>query len=335
MLEGMSIVVTGAAGFIGSNLVKALNQRGHTRIVAVDNLAQGEKFANLVDCEIADYLDQDEFLARLHDGDYDDDVGAILHQGACSDTMEGDGRYMLRNNYRYSVALLEHCQNNDIPLIYASSASVYGAGGVFREERRHEAPLNVYGYSKFLFDQYVRRMLSERTSQVVGLRYFNVYGPREQHKGRMASVAWHFFNQYGAEGHVKLFEGSGGYADGEQRRDFVWVDDVVAVNLWFLEHADRSGIFNVGTGAASTYNAVAAAVIQAVDARSGRPAREPGVLVAEGAIRYIPFPPALAGRYQSFTEADITALRRAGYADAFVGVEEGVARYVERLMAAR
>jgi ADP-L-glycero-D-manno-heptose 6-epimerase len=333
MFEGLKIVVTGAAGFVGANLVHGLNRRGFTDIVAVDNLSRADKFANLVDCEIAEYVDKEEFLARIAEGEFGDDVGAVLHQGACSDTMEGDGRYMMRNNYRYSVALLEHCQDNDIPFLYASSAAVYGRGQRFRESREDESPLNVYGYSKFLFDQHVRRVLPERTAQVAGFRYFNVYGPRERHKGRMASVAMHFFDQYRAEGRVRLFEGSGGYDAGEQRRDFVHVDDVVAANLWFLEQPEVSGIFNVGTGRATTYNAMAAAVINAVDRREGRPARDVATLVDDGAIAYIPFPPALAGKYQSFTEADLSALRNAGYRAPFAGVDEGADRYVERLMA--
>jgi ADP-L-glycero-D-manno-heptose 6-epimerase len=333
MQEDLTIVVTGAAGFIGSNLVKALNARGHSRVLAVDDLTDGDKFRNLADCEISDYLDREEFLARLTDGDFDDDVAAILHQGASSDTMETDGRFMMRNNYRYSVRLVDHCQDNDIPFLYASSASVYGGGSVFREARENEAPLNVYGYSKFLFDQYVRRLLQDRTAPIVGLRYFNVYGPREQHKGRMASVAHHFVEQYRKHGSVQLFAGSGGYADGEQRRDFVHVDDVVAVNLWFLDRPGASGIYNVGTGHAQSFNAMAAAVINALDARAGKPARNVDTLVAQEAIRYIAMPAALAGRYQSFTEADLTTLRTAGYAAPFLSVEEGAARYVERLMA--
>jgi ADP-L-glycero-D-manno-heptose 6-epimerase len=329
----MYTVVTGAAGFIGSNLVKALNARGETRVLAVDDLTEGDKFRNLVDCEIADYLDKDEFLARLSDGDFDDDITVVLHQGACSDTMATDGRAMLANNYRYSVQLLEHCQDSDIPFLYASSAAVYGAGPAFREERDCEAPLNVYGYSKFLFDQYVRRALPERTAQIAGFRYFNVYGPREAHKGRMASVVWHFFNQYRANGKVQLFEGSGGYAAGEQRRDFVSIEDVVKVNLDFLDHPERSGIWNLGTGKATTFNAVAAATINACRVADGQPALPFGELHRAGAIEYIGFPAALSGKYQSFTEADLSRLRAAGYSAPMLSIDDGVARCVRALLA--
>ena len=325
----MTVIVTGAAGFIGANLVKGLNARGIRDIVAVDNLARSEKFPNLVDCEIADYLDKHELLERLRTGTLAPGVRAVLHQGACSDTMESDGRYMMENNYRYSLDLLEWCQARRIPFIYASSASVYGAGPVFREERAHEAPLNVYGYSKFLFDQVVRRRLGERTAQIAGFRYFNVYGPREAHKGRMASVAYHFFNQYTASGRVRLFEGSAGYGPGEQIRDFVFVDDAVAVNLFFLDHPELSGIFNVGTGRAQSFNDVAAATINAVRRARGEGVLSIDELKRSGAIEYIPFPPALLGKYQSYTQADLSALRAAGYAAPFADVETGVARYVE------
>ena len=328
----MYTVVTGAAGFIGSNLVKALNARGESEILAVDNLSRADKFRNLVDCEIADYLDKEEFAVRLADGDFDDDIAAILHQGACSDTTETDGRYMMRNNYRYSVALVDWCQDNDVPFIYASSASVYGSGTVFRESREFEAPLNVYGYSKFLFDQYVRRMWNERTGQVVGFRYFNVYGPREQHKGRMASVAFHFFNQYRAEGKVKLFEGCDGYGNGEQRRDFVSVEDVVRVNLHFLDHPEQSGIFNLGTGASQTFNDVAVATVNACRKAKGEPPSTLDQLREQGVIEYTAFPEALRGKYQSFTQADVATLRNAGYDAPFLTVEQGVARYVEHLL---
>jgi ADP-L-glycero-D-manno-heptose 6-epimerase len=326
------IVVTGAAGFIGSNLVKALNARGETDIIAVDDLTHGDKFRNLADCDIADYLDKDEFLDRIGTGDFDDDIAAMLHQGACSDTMEADGRYMLRNNYRYSVTLLDHCQDNDIPFLYASSASVYGAGTVFREDRANEAPLNVYGYSKSLFDRYVRRLLAERTAQIVGFRYFNVYGPREAHKGRMASVVYHFVNQYRAEGRVRLFAGTGGYADGEQRRDFIHVDDVVAASLDFLRHPARSGIFNLGTGIAATFNAVAVATVNACRGAAGDPPRSLEALVGDGTISYVPMPDALSGKYQSFTQADLARLRAVGYDARMLPVEEGVRRYVESLI---
>ena len=329
----MYTVVTGAAGFIGSNLVKALNARGETRIFAVDKLGRDDKFRNLADCSIADYFDQDEFTRRLAEGDFDDDIAAILHQGACSDTMETDARYMLANNYRYSVTLLEHCQDNDIAFLYASSAAVYGASKEFREDSACEAPLNVYGYSKLLFDQYVRRTLPERTAQIAGFRYFNVYGPREAHKGRMASVVWHFFNQYRATGKVQLFEGSGGYSAGEQRRDFVSVDDVIAVNLDFLDHPERSGIFNLGSGRAATFNMVATATINACRIADGSPVLAFDALHRAGAIEYIPFPPGLAAKYQSFTEADLSRLRGAGYAAPLSAVAEGVSRCVSALLA--
>ncbi len=328
----MYIVVTGAAGFIGSNLVRALNARGESDIIAVDNLHDADKFRNLAGCDIADYLDQDEFIARVTAGDFEDDISAVLHQGACADTMETDGRFMLRNNYRYSVTLLDHCQDNDIPFLYASSASVYGAGTRFSEERANEAPLNVYGYSKFLFDQYVRRMLPERTSQVAGFRYFNVYGPGEAHKGPMASVAFHLFHQYRQSGRVRLFEGSGGYAAGEQRRDFVFINDVVNVNLDFLDRPRRSGIFNLGTGVAATFNDVAVATINACRSREGQAPLALAELMHQGAIEYIPFPPQLVGKYQSFTQADLTALRAAGYQAPMTPVAQGVARYVESLI---
>jgi ADP-L-glycero-D-manno-heptose 6-epimerase len=330
----MTLIVTGAAGFIGANLVKALNARGESDIIAVDNLELAEKATNLADCEISDYVDQRDFIERVTSGRFDAKVSAVLHQGACSDTMETDGRYMMENNYRYSLSLLDWCQARRVPFIYASSASVYGAGSAFTEARENERPLNVYGYSKFLFDQVARRRLAKATSQIAGFRYFNVYGPREAHKGRMASVAYHFFNQYRAEGRVRLFEGSAGYGPGEQVRDFVSVEDVVAVNLHFLSNPALSGVYNVGTGRGETFNAVARATVNAVRQGRGEKALSLEELKAAGAIEYIPFPPQLVGKYQSYTQADIGALRKAGYAAPFLTVEEGVGRYVAGRLAA-
>ncbi|MHB1117750.1 ADP-glyceromanno-heptose 6-epimerase [Sideroxydans sp.] len=328
----MYYVVTGAAGFIGSNLVKALNERGVTDIIAVDNLKKADKFLNLTDCEIADFMDKEDFIERVVGGDLDGEIAAVLHEGACSDTMETDGRYMMENNYRYSLELLNHCQSEEVPFLYASSASVYGGGGVFKESREYESPLNVYAYSKFLFDQVVRRRWAERTSQIVGFRYFNVYGQREQHKGRMASVAYHFFNQYRADGHVKLFEGCDGYANGGQLRDFVSVEDVVKVNMHFLDHPEKSGIFNLGTGTAQSFNDVAVATINTLRAANGEPVLTLEQLLQQQIIRYIPFPDALRGKYQSFTQADMSAMRGAGYAEQFLTVEQGTANYVNYML---
>jgi len=311
------IIVTGGAGFIGSNLVKALNERGYSKILVVDNLTKGEKFKNLVDCDIYDYQEKDVFLKRILTKEYfATSIEAFFHQGACSSTTEWDGHYMMLNNYDYSKTMLHYCLARHVPFIYASSASVYGSGPVFREERSQESPLNMYGYSKFLFDQYVRQVIQTATSQVVGLRYFNVYGPREQHKGTMASVAYHFNQQLLRDGEVRLFEGSEGYADGEQRRDFIYVGDVADINLWFMDNPKKSGIFNVGTGLSQTFNDVANAVI---------------AWHGQGVIQYIPFPEHLKGCYQSFTQADITNLREMGYDKPIKTVEEGVKAYLDWL----
>jgi ADP-L-glycero-D-manno-heptose 6-epimerase len=328
----MYIVVTGAAGFIGANLVKALNERGMKNIIAVDNLTRADKFRNLVDCDIADYVDKHDFIARIQAGHYDGEIDAIFHEGACSDTMEGDGHYMMENNYRYSMILLDWCQDQDVQFIYASSAATYGSTDTFKEERQYEGPLNVYGYSKFLFDQIVRQRLAQNPStQIVGFRYFNVYGPREAHKGRMASVAFHNYNQFRAEGKVRLFEGSHGYGNGGQQRDFVFVEDVAKVNLFFLDHSQKSGIFNLGSGRAQSFNDVAVAAVNGC-----RKAKDEGPLTldelrAQGLLEYIAFPEALKGKYQAYTQADLTKLREAGYDAPMATVEEGVTRYMEWL----
>jgi len=337
----MTIIVTGAAGFVGSNLVAALNQLGERSIIAVDDLSDADKFKNLVDSEIEDYLDKDDFIDRVESGFSGKGITAILHQGACSDTMETDGRFMMDNNFRYSRVLLGWAQQHRIPFLYASSAAVYGSSTRFQEERRCEAPLNIYGYSKFLFDQTVRSLMggarpdaSRLSAPVVGFRYFNVYGMREQHKGRMASVAFHHFNQYRAEGRVRLFAGYEGWKAGHQQRDFVSVEDVARVNLFFLDKAlsgaSESGIFNLGSGRAQTFNEIAQAVINTLEGKKASVAE----LVKQKKIDYIAFPEALKGKYQSYTQADITRLRAAGYKAKFLNVQEGVSRYVNARLAA-
>jgi ADP-L-glycero-D-manno-heptose 6-epimerase len=307
-------IVTGGAGFIGSNIARDLIGRGHDDVVIVDELTDGHKFENIADLNIADYMDKDELVQRLGSREFVTDIKAVLHQGACSETTEWDGRYMMQNNYSYSKALLHQCLHSGIPYIYASSAAVYGASDIFAEDPEHEKPLNVYGYSKLQFDRYVRRFAAQPDSQVVGLRYFNVYGPREQHKGSMASVAYHFNNQLREHGEARLFEGSGGYEDGEQLRDFVYVDDVSAVNMWFLDNPGTSGIFNCGTGKAQSFNDVANAVIE----HRGK-----------GRIKYVSFPEHLKGAYQSYTQANLSALRASGCDVEFRSVEAGVKCYLD------
>lgn len=332
------IVVTGAAGFIGSNLIAGLNARGMTDVIAVDDLTQGDKFRNLADLKIADYVDASVFYDNFANGYYGQ-IEAVFHEGACSDTMETDGKYMMANNYTLSVDLFHACQKRGVRLLYASSAATYGGSDTFREDPAFEVPLNVYGYSKLLFDQRMRRECGEdfqrtklgKTSQVVGFRYFNVYGPREQHKGRMASVAFHQYHQFVADGKVKLFGDYGGYAAGGQMRDFVHVDDVVAVNLWFFDHPRQSGIFNLGTGRAQPFNDVADGVINAMRALRGEPALDLPQIAQLGLVEYIPFPDALRGKYQCFTQADQAALRAAGCDHAFMDVQTGVRKYVEWL----
>ncbi|SAK99185.1 ADP-glyceromanno-heptose 6-epimerase [Caballeronia ptereochthonis] len=326
----MTIIVTGAAGFIGSNIVKALNERGENRVIAVDNLTRADKFKNLVDCEIDDYLDKTEFVERFTRGDFGR-VRAVFHEGACSDTMETDGRYMMDNNFRYSRDVMDACLAQGAQFLYASSAATYGGSSRFVEEREYEKPLNVYGYSKFLFDQIVRQVLPQAKSQIVGFRYFNVYGPRETHKGRMASVAFHNFNQFRSEGKVKLFGEYNGYAAGEQTRDFISVEDVVKVNLFFFDHPEKSGIFNLGTGRAQPFNDIASSVVNSLRALNGEATLSLAELVQRGLIEYIPFPDALRGKYQCFTQADQSRLRAAGYDAPFLTVQEGVDRYVRWL----
>lgn len=305
------IIVTGGAGFIGSNIVKSLNDLGYRNILVVDNLKDGTKFVNLVDLDITDYMDKEDFIASIMAGDDLGDIDVVFHEGACSSTTEWDGKYMMENNYQYSKELLHYCLDRNIPFLYASSAATYGGrSDNFIEDRQFEQPLNVYGYSKFLFDQYVRQILPQVESQVCGFRYFNVYGPRENHKGGMASVAFHLNNQISKGENPKLFSGSEGF-----RRDFIYVGDVAAMNLWFWQKG-ISGIFNCGTGRAESFQAVADAVL---------------AYHQKGSIEYIPFPDKLKGRYQSYTQADLTKIKEVGYDQPFKNVAEGVAEYMKWL----
>lgn len=312
------IIVTGGAGFIGSNLVRGLNRLGVEDILIVDHLGRSDKYRNLNGLRFTDYLHKDKFRHKLSSGVFDAaKIQAVFHQGACSNTMETDADYMMDNNLSYSVELLDFCMRRRIPFIYASSASVYGDGNNgFREDPPCEGPLNPYGLSKLVFDNQVRSRLSLAQSQVVGLRYFNVFGPNESHKGVMASVAYHFYNQLAKTGVANLFKGSGGYGDGEQRRDFIYVEDVVNVNLWFWQNRGASGIYNCGTGQASSFNQVAMGIIE---------------FLGRGKIQYVDFPDALKGKYQSFTEADLRKLRQAGYTSEFTPLKDAIRSYCQFL----
>jgi ADP-L-glycero-D-manno-heptose 6-epimerase len=315
---GAMHIVTGAAGFIGSNLVNALNERGIRDIIAVDDLGKEDKFLNLSDCDLADFIDRRQFRQLINRGAPGLEAKVVLHQGACANTMEADGDFMTDNNYTYSKELLHWCMGRKVPFVYASSASVYGASQRFVEAAEFESPLNVYAFSKLQFDRYVRRFLPHSNSSIVGLRYTNVYGPRERNKGCMASMVHQLAEQLSRSGVARLFEGTDGYADGEQRRDFVYVGDVIGVNVFFAKSGPHKGIFNVGSGQSRSFNDVARILIRQL----GR-----------GEIQYIPFPESLRGKYQSFTESDISQLRSAGYLKPFHSLEEGIKAFCESLQA--
>jgi len=308
-------LVTGGAGFIGSHLVRGLNDRGDTDILVVDDLSNGSKFRNLSDCRITDYLDKEELLMALAEGSLSLLPKAIFHQGACTDTMEQDGQYMMQNNFTFSKLLIDYALSHKIPFIYASSGAVYGASRSSEINGDNERPLNVYGYSKLVFDQYVRPKLASAESSVIGLRYFNVYGPRETEKGKMASMVYQLYRQISGSGVARLFKGTDGYADGEQRRDFVFVEDLVNVNLSFADGDIRKGIVNVGTGESRSFNDAAQIIIK---------------ILGKGEIEYIPFDQRLRGKYQSFTEADLKPLRDIGYSQSFTSLEDGIARSVSQ-----
>ena len=324
----MSILVTGAAGFIGCNCVLHLNREGINDVIAVDNLTKAQKFQNLAKCRISDYFDKNDFIARVRNGSAPIPE-AIIHMGACSDTMETDGRYIMENNYRYTLDLFAWAQKQRIPFVYASSAATYGASTVFVEDVNNEGPLNCYGYSKYLFDQVLRSRMATLSAPAAGMRFFNVYGPHEQHKGRMASVAFHQYFQFKKEGKVKLFEGCLGYGNGCQMRDFVYVEDVVNCIMHFVK-SGVSGIYNCGTGRAQPFNDIALTVVNPLTGQDLTLA----AAVEKGLIEYIPFPEALVGKYQAYTQADLTQLRNAGCDVPFRTVQQGTADYMRYLMGA-
>jgi ADP-L-glycero-D-manno-heptose 6-epimerase len=316
------IIVTGGAGLIGSNIIAALNARGRSDILVVDHMKNGLKMRNLADLNITDYLDREDFLRRVLNGSDFGKIEAVFHQGACSDTTEWDGQFIMSNNFEYSKVLLHWCQSVKAQYLYASSASVYGlAENGFREDRSCENPINMYAYSKFQFDQYVRSLTDKLIQQVVGFRYFNVYGPREAHKGSMSSVPFHLNNQILTHGVCKLFAGTDGYSNGEQQRDFIFVEDVATANLWFFDHPEKSGMFNLGTGQAQKFNDIAQAVVAWHKLHRG----------INATIEYVPFPKKLIGAYQNYTQADISALRAVGYDGRFHNVDEGVKKYLDWL----
>lgn len=309
------IIVTGGAGFVGSNIVRALNEKGRTDILIVDNMANANKCRNLNGVSALDFIDKNDFSEDLKHGVYNyEDIDVVFHQGACSDTMEYNGKYMMANNYEYSKQLLHFCMERRIPFIYASSASVYGSGkNGFTEKKECEQALNVYAFSKLFFDRYVTRYLAHTHSQIVGLRYFNVFGPQENHKGKMASMVYQMYNQIKQNGKIKLFKGIEGLADGEQKRDFIYVKDCVKVNLFFWEQAPQiSGVFNCGTGCANTFNQLAQGVIK---------------YMKKGEIEYVDFPETLIGKYQSYTKADTEKLLATGYNGGFSQLDEAIADY--------
>ena len=308
------IIVTGGAGFIGSNIVKGLNERGREDVLIVDNLTNMVKFKNIQGLKAIDYMDKNDFIAAIKNGKFDDaNIEVIFHEGACSDTMEYNGKYMMENNFEYTKTLMHFALKKKIQLLYASSASTYGSGKHgFSEKPACEEALNVYAFSKLFFDNYARRYFDAAESQIVGLRYFNVYGPQENHKGKMASMIFQMFNQWKAEGKVKLFEGIDGYGNGEQVRDFIYVKVVVKVNFFFWDHPELKGIYNCGTGHAHTFNTLAKGVLK---------------YFGSGELEYVPFPEVLKGKYQSFTEADSSKLLAAGYDGGFTDIEEAIAEY--------
>lgn len=305
------IIVTGAAGFIGSNLIRDLTSKG-IEVIAVDNLTNGKKLKNIFKYPIVNFYDKDDFLSKIKNFEVNDNVEALIHLGASSSTTVWDGKYLLENNYRYSIKLMDWCLQKGIHFIYASSASVYGLGETgFSVSKSIESPINPYAYFKSLFDNYVKNYLNSNKEfqKIVGIRFFNVYGPNEFHKGNMASPIHKFNQQLMNEGSIKLFKAYGGYSDGMHKRDFVYVKDCIKLIYWFLKNQKINGIFNCGTGTTSSFLDVASSLINNF---------------GKGDIKFIDFPDHLKNAYQVYTCADLNDLRKSGYKEEFTSLEKGI-----------
>jgi ADP-L-glycero-D-manno-heptose 6-epimerase len=315
------IVVTGGAGFIGSAIVWRLNQLGESRIIIVDELGENEKWKNLVPLKFEDFIHKDDFISMVIDGEIEFNISAIIHMGANSSTTEKNADLLLSNNYLYSKELAKFCFDKNIRFIYASSAATYGDGslGFDDDENKLETlrPLNMYGYSKQLFDLWAKK--NNAFNKIVGLKYFNVYGPNEYHKGEMRSVIHKAFEQVRAVGKVKLFKSlNPKYKDGEQLRDFIYIKDAVNMTLFFLDKPDVNGLFNIGTGKARNWNDLVTALFKSV----GKPVN----------IEYIDLPGHLIEKYQYFTEANINKIKNAGYSNTLTSIEDGVLDYVKNYL---
>lgn len=322
-MNNLKILVTGVAGFIGSNIALDINKKYKSAsIVGVDNL-RNNKFKNLIDVELVDYYDKNQIEECLNSHDFD----IIFHQGACSDTMEMNEKYIIENNFNFSKRIFKYAREKKSRLIYASSAATYGLGHNFEEIKSNEKPLNPYGYSKLLFDNFVRQSISKEDS-VVGLRYFNVYGKREQHKGRMSSVIFHFYNQYLNDKKIKIFGEYGGFSNGMHERDFIFIDDIVDVNLK-LTLMKSCGIFNLGSGSITTYNEVGVHVINSILSTN----YSLDECLNKGIIKYVDFPDDLKGKYQTHTKANLNNLIKSGLDHKMTPISIGIKKYVDYLIA--
>jgi ADP-L-glycero-D-manno-heptose 6-epimerase len=314
------IVVTGGAGFIGSAIVWRLNQLGNDNILIVDELGIDEKWKNLTSLKFADYMNKWEFLDKI-ETESDLNIEAIIHMGANSSTTEKDADHLIENNYEYTKSLASYSLKNNVRFIYASSAATYGDGSLGFADNENEInnlrPLNMYGYSKQLFDLWSIR--NKFTDKIAGVKYFNVYGPNEYHKGDMRSVVNKAYDQIKETGKVKLFKSENPlYKDGEQKRDFIYIKDAVEMTLYFLFNKEKNGIYNVGSGKAGTWKALVKSIFNAL----GKPVK----------IDYIDLPSHLKSKYQYFTEADISKIKKAGYSHPPFSLEDGVADYVKNYL---